>query len=146
MPEPNDEILETSLMETTLIENAIPAAAITNHQEEITDAEPESALEQLAKNLETAGKYKELIEEAKPNDIIAFKVFTPNFEKSDYIIGLVESINTRNNPNDYDLILSIMAGSVHIKHLTDSDENNANQTIQIGINRMDLFDAKVIEL
>lgn len=146
MPEPNDEILETSLMETTVIENPIPAAAITNHQEEITVAEPESALEQLAKNLETVGKYKELIEEAKPNDIIAFKVFTPNFEKSGYVIGLVESINIRNDPNDYDLILSIMAGSVHIEHLTDSDENNANQAIQIGINRMDLFDAKVIEL
>lgn len=144
--EPQEEILETSLMEATVIEDSIHATAISKHPEETTDAEPESALEQLAKNLETTGKYKELIEEAKPNDIIAFKVFTPNFEKSGYVIGLVESINTRNNPNDYDIILSIMAGSVHIEHLTEFDENDANRSIQIGINRMDLFDAKVIEL
>lgn len=133
-------------METTVIENSIPAAVSSNNQEMATDAEPESALEQLAKNLETIGKYKELIEEAKPNDIIAFKVFTPNFDKSEYVIGMVESINARNNPNDYDLILSIMAGSLNIQHLTESDENDANRSIQIGINRMDLFDAKVIEL
>lgn len=104
-----------------------------------------SALENLAKNLDSTGGYKNLMGEAKANDIIAFKVFKPNFEKSDYIIGLVETINRRDNPDDYDLILTIMAGNAHVEHLQVFDEGD-NQTSQIGINRMDMFDAKLLEL
>lgn len=71
---------------------------------------PESALEQLAKNLETIGKYKDIDNDVKEMDMIAFKIFTPNFEKSDYVIGLVESIIGRNAPEqqDFDLMLQIM--------------------------------------
>lgn len=71
---------------------------------------PESALEQLAKNLETIGKYKNIDNDVKEMDMIAFKIFTPNFEKSDYVIGLVESIIGRNAPeqHDFDLMLQIM--------------------------------------
>ncbi|XP_055301361.1 uncharacterized protein LOC129567971 isoform X3 [Sitodiplosis mosellana] len=107
----------------------------------------EPALEQLAKNLETIGKYKDMHNDVKEMDMIAFKVFTLNFEKSDYVIGLVESIIGRTTPEqqDYDLMLQIMAGGKHIEHLSDptSDEND---TIRIQINRMDIFDAKILTL
>lgn len=71
---------------------------------------PEPALEQLAKNLETIGKYRDMHNDVNEMDMIAFKVFTPNFEKSDYIIALVESIIGRSNleQQDFDLTLQIM--------------------------------------
>lgn len=80
---------------------------------------PESALEQLAKNLETIGKYKDIDNDVKEMDMIAFKIFTPNFEKSEYVIGLVESIIGRNAPEqqDYDLMLQIMGKQIIIKYL-----------------------------
>lgn len=70
----------------------------------------ESALEKLAKNLETTGKYKELLNDVNEMDMIAFKVFTPSFEMSDYIIGLVESVIGKTAPEqqDFDLMLQIM--------------------------------------
>lgn len=71
---------------------------------------PKSALENLAKDLDTTGKYKDMNNDVKETDMIAFKVFTPSFEKSDYVIGLVESIIGKERPDqqDYDLALSIM--------------------------------------
>lgn len=81
-----------------------------NENEEKTKKDSEPVLEQLAKNIETLDKYKDMKNVVKQMDMIAFKVFTPNFEKSDYVIGLVESIvgETTSNPQDYDLILQIM--------------------------------------
>lgn len=70
----------------------------------------ESALEILAKNVDEIGKYKDMNNDAKEMEMIAFKVFTPSFEKSDYVIGLVESIIGKSTPDqkDYDLVLQIM--------------------------------------
>lgn len=70
----------------------------------------EPALEQLAKNLETMGKYRDLDNDIKEMDMLAFKVFTPSFQKSDYVIGLVETIIGKDNveQQDYDLALQIM--------------------------------------
>lgn len=67
----------------------------------------ETALEQLAKNLETVGKYRTLDNDIKDYDMIAFKVFKPTFEMSNYVIAMVEEIN-RNEGTDYDLVLLIM--------------------------------------
>lgn len=137
------DLTENTIDETVVsVENPPDDLNVEHPQENIENKE--SALEHLAKNLETTGKYRELTEEAKPNDIIAFKVFMPDFQKSDYVIGLVESVNKRDKPNDYDIIFTIMAGSVHIQHLRDDDDEEQN--IQIGINRMDMFDAKLLEL
>lgn len=71
---------------------------------------PESALEQLANQPEAISKYTDMTNDVKEMDMIAFKVFTPNFEQSDYVIGLVEAIVGRTSPNqqDYDLVLQIM--------------------------------------
>lgn len=71
---------------------------------------PESALEQLAKQPEVIANFKDMTSDVKEMDMIAFKVFTPNFEQSDYIIGLVETIIGRNTSDqqDYDLVLQIM--------------------------------------
>lgn len=83
----------------------------TNDEDMETSSEkPLSALEILAKDLESIGKYKDMNNEVKETDMIAFKVFTPSFEKSPYIIGLVESIIGRESPDqqDYDFALTIM--------------------------------------
>lgn len=81
----------------------------------------ESALEHLAKNLESTGKYQELTgqqsDNIKPNDIIAFKVFGPDLKGklSDYIIAMVEDVKKKHDDDvdqlDYDLILSIMGNN-----------------------------------
>lgn len=73
----------------------------------------ETALENLAKNLETIGKYKDMQNDVKEMDMIAFKVFTPDFVKSNYVIGLVEAVIGKNAPEqqDYDLTLLIMGKS-----------------------------------
>lgn len=70
----------------------------------------ETALENLAKNLEKNGKYKDLGSEVTETDMIAFKVLTPDFVKSDYVIGLVEAIIGKTTPEreDYDLSFMIM--------------------------------------
>lgn len=75
------------------------------------------ALEHLAQNLETIGKYKDMENNVKEMDMIAFKVFMPNFEKSDYVIGLVESIIGRqsSDQNDYDLTFLIMGKMIVLK-------------------------------
>lgn len=76
-----------------------------------TETKTESALELLAKNLDATGKYRLLTDEVKENDMIAFRVLTPDFETSDYIIGLIEKINkTTNAANqiDWDFTLLIM--------------------------------------
>lgn len=75
-----------------------------------SDAAPESALEQLANQPETINKYNDMTNDVKEMDMIAFKVFTPSFEQSNYVIGLVEEIVGRTAPDqqDYDLVLQIM--------------------------------------
>lgn len=76
-----------------------------------TQPEPkESALETLAKNLETSGKYEEMTDAPKEMDMIAFKVFTPDFQKSDYVIGLAEKVIGEVIPgrHDYDLLIQIL--------------------------------------
>lgn len=74
------------------------------------DAVPESALEQLANQPETISKYNDMTNDVKEMDMIAFKVFTPSFEQSNYVIGLVEEIigRTTADQQDYDLVLQIM--------------------------------------
>lgn len=74
---------------------------------------PESALEQLANQPEAISKYNDMTNDVKEMDMIAFKVFTPNFEQSNYIIGLVEEIvgRTTTDQQDYDLVLQIMGKS-----------------------------------
>lgn len=113
-----DEILAEKIIENgSKIEE--PSPLINDHHptpEKHTDdidmsvEKPKSALENLAEDLETIGKYKDMNNDVKETDMIAFKVFTPNFEKSDYVIGLVESIIGKERPDqqDYDLSLSIM--------------------------------------
>lgn len=110
----------------------------------------EPALEILARNLDISDKCKELLGEAQQNDIIAFKVFTPDFQMSNqHVIGLVDSVIKRdsavNRTDDYDLILTIMAGNSQIEHLKINDDNDS-QSVQIGINRMDMFDVKLLKL
>lgn len=75
---------------------------------------PESALEQLANQPEAISKYNDMTNDVKEMDMIAFKVFTPNFEQSNYIIGLVEEIvgRTTTDQQDYDLVLQIMGKSI----------------------------------
>lgn len=69
-----------------------------------------SALENLAKNIDEIGKHKDMNNDVTEMNMIAFKVFTPTFEKSDYIIGLVESVIGKNTSEqrDYELVLQIM--------------------------------------
>lgn len=94
-----------------------------NAQQEESAAEPtksseensEPALELLAKNLESIGNYKDMHNDMNKFDMIAFKVLTKEFEKSDYIIGLVECIigKMTDEQQDYELELQIM-GKVFI--------------------------------
>lgn len=79
-------------------------------QEQMPEPKTPSALEQLAKNLDEMSNYKILLNIVNPNDIIAFKVFTPSFELSEYIIGMVESFEKTNaiNEGDFELTLLIM--------------------------------------
>lgn len=128
---------------------------------------PESALEQLANQPDTIEKYNDMTNDVKEMDMIAFKVFTPNFEQSNYIIGLVETIvgRTTADQQDYDLVLQIMgkcmilleisatytifccclfsAGRSHIEHLRDPTASD-DKDIHIQINRMDIFNAKIL--
>lgn len=69
-----------------------------------------SALEQLAKNLDEMSNHKPLLNDVNQNDIIAFKVFMPTFELSEYIIGMVESFERNNaiNEGDFEITLLIM--------------------------------------
>lgn len=73
-------------------------------------AVPESALQQLANQPEAISKYNDMTNDVKVMDMIAFKVFTPNFEQSSYVIGLVEEIigRTTTEQQDYDLVIQIM--------------------------------------
>lgn len=81
-----------------------------------SNGKKESALENLAKNLESIGKYKELTcghsDNVKQNDIIAFKVLGTDLKMTDYIIAMVEDVEKKRGDNvdqmDYDLILLIM--------------------------------------
>lgn len=71
-------------------------------------AEPnESALERLARNLEAIGKYRALDNDVKEFEMVAFKVFAPTFQMSNYVIGMVEAIN-RKTADDFDLTMLIM--------------------------------------
>lgn len=90
-----------------------------NEDDNDGNSPPESALEQLAKNLEATGKYRDMQNDANEMDMVAFKVFTPNFEMSDYVIGLVESIigKTAAEQQDFDLTLQIMGKRMMTKHL-----------------------------
>lgn len=101
------ELSKVSLESSTEVQ---PLNGNNVDEDNLSLEKPESALEQLAKNLETIGKYKNIDNDVKEMDMIAFKIFTPNFEKSDYVIGLVESIIGRNAPeqHDFDLMLQIM--------------------------------------
>lgn len=74
---------------------------------------PESALEQLANQPEAISRYQDMTNDVKEMDMIAFKVFTPTFEQSNYVIGLVEEIVGRATADqqDYDLVLQIMGKS-----------------------------------
>lgn len=78
-----------------------------------TNGASESALEKLAKNAEEIQKFKDMNNDVNEMDMIAFKVFTPSYEISDYAIGLVEKIigNESHNKQDYDLVLQIMGNS-----------------------------------
>lgn len=69
---------------------------------------PESALENLAKNLEAIGKYRQLQNDVKVHDMIAFKVMTVDFQISDYVIGLIEQLHGDTSIPSYDLTLLIM--------------------------------------
>lgn len=82
----------------------------TENKMETSMEKQETALETLAKNLEQMGKFKVMENDVKETDMIAFKVFTPNFEMSEYVIGLVEAIIGKSTPEqqDYDLKLLIM--------------------------------------
>lgn len=153
------------------IENKMQTAEIPK-KIETNVKKQESALETLARDLEASGKYKVMQNDAKETDMIAFKVFTPNFEKSEYVIGLLETIIGKNTPEqqDYDLGLLIMgnqkknpifrktkviigiffvsiltAGSKHIEHLSGQITRD-NDYIRLQINRMDIFDAKILTL
>lgn len=75
---------------------------------------PESALENLAKNLETIGKYRELQSDVKVHDMIAFKVMTADFQISDYVIGMIEELHGDTSDPSYDLTLLIMGESNNI--------------------------------
>lgn len=68
----------------------------------------ESALENLAKNLEATGKYRELQIDVNVNDMIAFKVMTADFQISGYVIGLIEELIGNTSDPSYDLTLLIM--------------------------------------
>lgn len=68
----------------------------------------ESALEHLAKNIDAIGKYRELKEDVKINDMIAFKVMSPSFQPSEYIIGLVENFTGELSNMTFELSLLIM--------------------------------------
>lgn len=80
---------------------------IDEHQPNVA---PVSALEQLANQPDEISKHQDMTGDVKEMDMIAFKVFTPNFQQSSYIIGLVEAIVGRTTPDrqDYDLVLQIM--------------------------------------
>lgn len=100
-------------------ENEIESRMKTSEIFEKTETK-ESALEILARDLEASGMYKVMQNDAKEMDMIAFKVFTPNFEKSEYVIALIESIIGKNTPEqqDYDLTLLIMGeGTIKISDL-----------------------------
>lgn len=88
----------------------------TENKLETSMEKQEPALETLAKNLEQMGKFKVMQNDIKETDMIAFKIFTPNFEKSEYVIGLIESIIGKNTPEqqDYDLALLIMGKHMKI--------------------------------
>lgn len=141
--------------------NQFNAAVATTH---------ESALETLAKNLETVGKYKEMQTDVKVNDMIAFKVMTADFQISDYVIGLVEELHGDTNNPSYDLSLLIMgtygirifrqmrqcdsinedfsftAGRDHIKHLAISDDDDVAEMLRIQIDRQDIYECKILEM
>lgn len=141
---------------------------------EIPFVKQETALENLAKNLEKNGKYKDMPSDVKEMDMIAFKVLMPDFVKSDYAIGIIQAIIGKTTPEkeDYDLSVLIMgknriffvlflfnlrlkrltktvfiisAGSENIEHLIDQDDND-DGSMHIQINRMDIFDAKILFL
>lgn len=89
--------------------NAIDTSSKPANQSSSPEATShESALENLAKNLEAIGKYKELQKDVKLNDMIAFKVMTADFQISDYVIGLVEELHGDTSNLSYDLTLLIM--------------------------------------
>lgn len=75
---------------------------------ETPSQESTSALENLARNLEAIGKYRELQKEVKLNDMIGFKVMTADFQISNYAIGLVEELHGDTSNLSYDLTLLIM--------------------------------------
>lgn len=86
-----------------------------------TNTEPASenskpALESLAADLEKIATFNDLNNDVNEMDMIAFKVFTPTFEKSDFVIGLVESVigKERDDQKDYDLSLIIMGKHILI--------------------------------
>lgn len=127
---PVEQVVDTSVditMEITKkndIENNIPSETLAiqqingNAQQKELAAEPiksseeksEPALELLAKNLETSGNYKDMHNDMKEFDMIAFRVLTKECEKSDYVIGLVECIigKMTDEQQDYELELQIM--------------------------------------
>lgn len=91
------------------IESKMESAEMLEKSESKVEKQ-EPALEKLAKELEASGMYKVMQNDVKEADMIAFKVFTPNFEKSAYVIGLIESIIGKNTSEqqDYDFTLLIM--------------------------------------
>lgn len=126
----NDEMIDASTVrhaKVSVTENgaALDDVIALNGKDDSTTADeqsnkaPESALEQLANQPEAISKYTDMTNDVKEMDIIAFKVFTPNFEQSNYIIGLVESIVGRTAPDqqDYDLVLQIMGKNKNLVDL-----------------------------
>lgn len=78
------------------------------NEEKVVGSNAPSALEQLAKNLDNMTNYKTLQNNVNLNDIVAFKVFMPSFELSEYIIGMVEAVENKNAMNDGDFELTLL--------------------------------------
>lgn len=107
-PLPNMNVIETEIP-TPL---PLPDASVSNN--ESTTAP--SALEELSKNTETMEKLESIGANSllKTADIIAYKVFTPSFEKSGYIIAIIEEIHIPDGETletvgmNYDLTVDIL--------------------------------------
>lgn len=139
----------------------------------------ESALDQLAKNFETVGKYRPLDADLKVNDMIAFRVMTTDFRLSDYAIGMIEEIDGDVSSADCNFTIQIMGnfnlteqknfkiskmeflisifflflfvrlltgGKDNVKHLSGNDDVADSSFSRIQINKIDIYDSKIVEL
>lgn len=89
----------------------INGSAATGESQLDGDQAEESALEKLAKNLEKDGKFHTLDTNVKIDDFIAFRILSPEFSLSDYVIGLIEQLHGDIEARNYQLTLQIMGKS-----------------------------------